>query len=145
MTQYRVGKVPPKLLAGYNGLTDKFYILFIDEEGAAKVRTKHDETIYKTKYTNISANGNIIDGVADKKIRVHFLSIQAIGNAVLEIKDADDGAVVDKWALNTREGSNLPFTPNPAFHYESQEGEELYANFSTAGEVKITIIYSEEG
>lgn len=114
--------------------------------GTLTQSTKHDAATYKTALFYASADGDIVAAVANKKIKVHYLDIQAQGTVTVAIKDDNAGGTrLDEWKLTDREGAVKAFVPYPASHYVTLQtaGKALYCDVSAAVTVKINVIYTD--
>ena len=110
------------------------------------VKTLHDLATYKTATFYASADGDIVPLVAGKKIKVHYLDIQAQGTVTVTIRDGIvTGTRLDEWKLQDREGAVKAFVAYPASHYVSLQtaGNALFADLSAAVTVKINVIYTD--
>jgi len=114
--------------------------------GTLTQSTKHDAATYKTAIFNAAADGDIVPLVANKKIKVHYLDIQAQGTVTVTIRNDDvAGTILDVWKLEDREGAVKAFLPYPASHYHTLQvaGDALYCDLSAAVTVKICVVYTD--
>ena len=114
--------------------------------GSLTQSTKHDAATYKTALFYAAADGDIVAAVGGKKIKVHFLDVQAQGTVTVTIRDDNaGGARLDEWKLQDREGAVKQFVPYPASHYVTLQtaGKALFCDVSAAVTVKINVIYTD--
>jgi hypothetical protein len=114
--------------------------------GTLTQSTKHDAATYKTAIFKAAADGDIVAAVANKKIKVHYLDVQAQGTVTVTIRNDDvAGTILDVWKFQDREGAVKAFVPYPANHYGSLQvaGDALYCDVSAAVTVKICVIYTD--
>lgn len=135
------------------------YPVYIDSVKAPKIQDRatvtlllsnvkigvHENTVYKNAYVALTADGNIIGGVANKLIYVHWVKVVMGADTEGVVYDKSGGNIIDKLPHNDREGFVSGFVPFPAAIWKSQVGEELYWDMTSAtGEAHFTIVYSEQ-
>lgn len=105
----------------------------------------HENTVYKNAYVKLTADGNIIVGVANKLLYVHWVKVVMGADTEGDVYNKSGGSIIDHLPHNDREGFVSGFVPYPAAVWKSQVGEELYWDMTSAtGEAYFTLVYSEQ-
>jgi len=112
--------------------------------GSLTQSTKHDAATYKTVLASLNADGNLVAGVANKLIKLHYLFIMAAATVEGDIKDKSGGVAFIHFKHQDREGVSTAFLSYPACLMKSQAvGDPLYVDFSTAAQCYFTAVYTD--
>ncbi|MCJ7424961.1 hypothetical protein MUP01_11955 [Candidatus Bathyarchaeota archaeon] len=112
--------------------------------GSLTQSTKHDAATYKTVLASLNADGNLVAGVANKLIKLHYLFIMATATVEGDIKDKSGGVAFIHFKHQDREGVSTAFLSYPACLMKSQAvGDPLYVDFSTAAQCYFTAVYTD--
>jgi len=112
--------------------------------GSLTQSTKHDAATYKTVLASLNADGNLVAGVANKLIKLHYLFIMATATVEGDIKDKSGGVAFIHFKHQDREGVSTAFLIYPACLMKSQAvGDPLYVDFSTAAQCYFTAVYTD--
>ena len=108
--------------------------------------SKHDETTYRRAYADLAADGPIVNGLAHKVIKIHWIWGQAAeAQATVEgyFRDAVGGNIIGHFRFNDREVFNPSFAPYPAAMFQSAIGGAFYLDYTTVGQTYWMVIYTD--
>lgn len=114
--------------------------------GSLTQSTKHDATTYlTTNRVSLNANGNLLAGVANKKIVIHSIWGQGAANIEGDIQDGAAGTNLIHFKFNDREGFVLSPWPAPGFWAKNAANNTaIYITFTAAAQSYWTMTYSLE-
>jgi hypothetical protein len=111
--------------------------------GTLTQSTKHDAATYKRAYASLNADGNIVAGVANKVIKIHWIFGQVAAAVEGDFRDDTAGNIIGHFKFNDREGFAPGTCDYPMAMFQSAQSKPFYCDFTTAAQCYFMVVYTD--